>query len=201
MAQAIDFYFDFSSPYGYLASTRIDELGTRYGRAVRWHPVLLGAVFKATGGQPLISIPMKGEYAARDIARTARFHGIPFRMPAVFPLPTQVPARAVLWIREQLGEAQANAFAQAVYRAYFVGGIDISQPENVLELARPLGAEPAALSDGMSRQSIKDALRAQVDEAMRRGVFGSPFVIADGEPFWGFDRFDQLDAFLKNGCI
>ena len=201
MAQAIDFYFDFSSPYGYLASTRIDELGARHNRAVNWHPLLLGAVFKTTGGQPLITVPIKGEYAARDIARTARFHGIPFRMPAVFPLPTQAAARAMLWMRERLGDAQANAFAKAVYRAYFIDGADISQPETVLALAQPFGADPAALSEGMSRQSIKDALRAQVDEAMRRGVFGSPFVIADGEPFWGFDRFDQLNAFLKNGCI
>jgi len=201
MAEPIDFYFDFSSPYGYLASARIDELGARYGRAVRWHPMLLGAVFKTTGGKPLITVPIKGEYAAHDFARTARFHGIPFCLPSAFPLPTQAAARAMLWMREQFGEAQAVDFAKAVYRAYFVDDVDISDPEQVLQLAQAFGADPAALAEGIAGAPIKDALRAQVDAAMARGVFGSPFMIVDGEPFWGFDRFDQLDAFLKNGSI
>jgi len=201
MAEPIDFYFDFSSPYGYLASARIDELAARHGRSVRWHPVLLGAVFKSTGGKPLTTIPIKGEYAVRDFARTARFHGIPFCLPSAFPLPTQTAARAMLWMRERFGDVQAVEFAKAVYRAYFVDNSDISDPEQVLRVAQSCGADPAALAEGIAGAPIKEALRAQVEAAMARGVFGSPFMIADGEPFWGFDRFDQLDAFLKNGSI
>src|SRR5690606_28310302 len=86
MSAPIDFYFDFSSPYGYLASTRIDAIAARHGRSVDWHPILLGAVFKATGGAPLASIPLKGPYSERDMARSARLMEVPFRLPSRFPI-------------------------------------------------------------------------------------------------------------------
>ena len=85
MSAPIDFYFDFSSPYGYFASTRIDSIAARHGRAVSWHPILLGAVFKVTGGAPLPSLPLKGDYAKSDIPRCARLLGLPFQFPAKFP--------------------------------------------------------------------------------------------------------------------
>ncbi len=85
MPAPIEFFFDFSSPYGYIASRRIDDLGARHGRAVIWRPILLGAVFKLTGMTPLTEIPMKGDYAKHDFARTARLHGLPFAMPEPFP--------------------------------------------------------------------------------------------------------------------
>ena len=76
MAAPIDFYFDFSSPYGYLAAQKIDALAAKHGRTVDWHPLLLGVVFKETGMAPLTMVPLKGEYSKRDFARSARFHGI-----------------------------------------------------------------------------------------------------------------------------
>ena len=82
MANPIDFYFDFSSPYGYFAGEKIDALAAKHGRAVTWRPILLGAVFKITGGQPLPTIPMKGSYAAHDLARSARYFKIPFKLPS-----------------------------------------------------------------------------------------------------------------------
>src|SRR5262245_48741612 len=100
MTTPIDFYFDFSSPYGYLASQKIDALAGRYGRAVDWHPFLLGVVFKTTGTQPLTDIPLKGEYSKRDFQRSARYHGLQeFQMPARFPIATQNPARIVVWLK------------------------------------------------------------------------------------------------------
>src|SRR6185295_1903183 len=103
MASPIDFYFDFSSPYGYLATERIDDIAARHGRTVDWHPMLLGVVFKQTGMQPLTQIPLKGDYAARDFVRTARMLSVPFRMPATFPIPSQAPARVMLWLRDTKG--------------------------------------------------------------------------------------------------
>ena len=97
MSAPIDFYFDFSSPYGYLAAQRIDGLAARHGRTVDWHPVLLGVIFKETGAQPLTQVPLKGDYSRRDMPRSARFLGIEdFRMPSRFPIPTQAAARIVL---------------------------------------------------------------------------------------------------------
>ena len=201
MAGAIDFYFDFSSPYGYFAASRIDELAARYGRNVNWHPLLLGVVFKTTGGMPLPTIPLKGDYVFRDWERTARFHDIPYHRPAVFPLSTQAAARAMLWVRAALGDAKAVQLAKAIFRAYFVDDINIGEPSNIARIGSGIGIDPATLSEGLNSTPIKDQLKNEIAQAMARGVFGSPLIIADGEPFWGFDRFDQLEALLKNGNI
>ena len=77
MSQPIDFYFEFASPYGYLASTQIDSLAARHDRAVAWHPIMLGAAFKETGARPLTETPLKGPYLLRDVPRFARLLGVP----------------------------------------------------------------------------------------------------------------------------
>ena len=128
MANPIDFYFDFSSPYGYLASARIDELAARHGRDVTWRPILLGAVFKITGGQPLPTIPLKGSYAVHDIARTARRLKVPFKLPSRFPVATTAPSRAFYWVHDR-DPALARTLAHALFRAYFAEDRDISNPE------------------------------------------------------------------------
>ncbi|WP_427312278.1 2-hydroxychromene-2-carboxylate isomerase [Cupriavidus sp. H39] len=198
MTAAIDFYFDFSSPYGYFASTRIDDLAQKYGRNVAWHPILLGVVFKTTGASPLPQLPLKGDYAWRDFERTARFHGIDYKRPTHFPLPTTHAARAMLWLQNHHGDDLAAAFARSVYRALFVDDINIAEPAEIMKLAEPLGVDVQALDAGATSYQIKDQLKAEIEVAMAKGVFGSPFVIIDGEPFWGFDRFDQVEAHLKS---
>ncbi len=194
----IDFYFDFSSPYGYLAAQKIDALAAKHGRTVHWHPMLLGVVFKQTGAAPLTEVPVKGPYSKHDFARSARFHGIEFRMPPVFPIPSQAPARMVLWARGQ-GEAPAARLAKALYRAFFVEGLDISKPEIAAEVAGRAGFDAAQARAAVDDPAMKDALKREVESAIAAGVFGSPFVIVDGEPFWGLDRFDQLERWLATG--
>jgi 2-hydroxychromene-2-carboxylate isomerase len=198
MAQPIDFYFDFSSPYGYLGAEKIEALAGKHGRDVAWHPILLGVVFKTTGGAPLPSIPLKGEYSLRDFVRTARLHGIEFKQPTPFPISTQAPARAFCWVHGQ-DAVLAKRFAQALYRAYFVDGLDISVADNTVSVAARLGIDSEALRAALNDAAIKDKLKAEVDAALARGVFGSPFVIVDGEPFWGVDRFEQIDHWLATG--
>ena len=201
MKSPVQFYFDFSSPYGYLAAMKIDELAAKYGRDVEWHPVLLGVIFKITACLPLTQVPMKGKYSEHDFARTARFHDIPFVMPTVFPISSQHAARAVLWVANTQGRARSIAFAKALYHAFFVDQINISGAEQVIEIGRQFGLDAAALEQGIATAEVKGQLKNEIDEAIKAGVFGSPFVIVDGEPFWGFDRFDQIEATLKNGKI
>jgi len=199
MAAPIDFYFDFSSPYGYLAAQKIDALAAKHGRTVDWHPILLGVVFKQTGMAPLTGIPLKGEYSKRDFARSARFHGIAgFRVPTKFPIASQAPSRIVLWQKAR-DAALAVRVAKALFRAYFVDDVDISNPDAASAVAAKEGIDAAAARAAVDDPSVKDALKREVDAAVGRGVFGSPFIIVDGEPFWGLDRFDQIERWLATG--
>ncbi|HET6802841.1 MAG TPA: 2-hydroxychromene-2-carboxylate isomerase [Casimicrobiaceae bacterium] len=198
MPSPLRFHFDFSSPYGYLASQRIESLATRHGRAVEWRPMLLGAAFKVAGTQPLTSIPLKGDYARRDLPRTARFHGIEFRMPSTFPIATQAPARIVVWQRN-IDPAACAAIVHALYRAYFVEDRDISNPDVAADAASVTGVSRDGARAAIDDPAIKDALRRDVDAAISAGVFGSPFVFVDDEPFWGFDRFEQIERWLAQG--
>jgi 2-hydroxychromene-2-carboxylate isomerase len=199
MTAPIDFYFDFSSPYGYLAAQKIDALAAKYGRTVDWRPVLLGVIFKETGMAPLTMVPLKGEYSKRDFARSARFHGITgFRMPSKFPIASQAPARIVLWLKAR-DAALAARVARALFRAFFVDDVDISNPDLAVSVAAKEGADAVAARAAIDDPAIKDALKREVERAIGRGVFGSPFIIIDGEPFWGLDRFDQIERWLATG--
>ena len=195
---SIDFYFDFSSPYGYLAAQKIDALAAKHGRSVDWHPVLLGVIFKETASAPLTMIPLKGDYSKRDFERSARFHGIHFRMPSKFPISTQAAARVVLWLKAR-DPALAVRVAKALYNAYFLDDIDISAPDAAVAAAAKEGVDAGAALAAISDPAIKDQLRQEVERAMARGVFGSPYIIVDGEPFWGLDRFDQIERWLATG--
>lgn len=194
----IDFYFDFSSPYGYFAAERIDELAARYGRTVVWRPILLGVVFKAVGTAPLPSIPVKGPYSLHDIRRTARYLGVSYVHPPRFPIATQQAGRAFTWLAER-SAALAREFALETYRAYFTAGQDVSDLAVVLEVAASLGVDRDELSAALADDGLKARFKADVEAALARGVFGSPFFLVDGEPFWGSDRLPQLEKWLAEG--
>ena len=198
MADPIDFYFDFSSPYGYLASTRIDALAARHGRAVVWRPFLLGVAFKTTGQAPAVEPPLRGPYHRHDFARSARLLGVPFKMPAVFPFAALAASRAYYWLVDRDPD-QARALARAIYHAAFGEGRDVTSPETIAELAAPLGVDPSALLAALGEPAVKDRLRRETEAALARGVFGSPFIVVDGEPFWGHDRLDQVERWLAAG--
>jgi len=198
MAAPIEFYFDFSSPYGYIASTRIDALAERHGRSVAWRPILLGVVFKTTGMGPLPTVPLKGAYSLRDFERSARLYGVPFKMPVVFPFNAIVPSRMFYWLQRR-DEGLARRFAQAAYHAAFPGQQDITKAETCADLAANLGVKREDALAGANDPAVKDRLRQEVEAAIAKGVFGSPFVIVDGEPFWGADRLDQIDRWLATG--
>jgi len=199
MPAPIEFYFDFSSPYGYLASEKIEALAARHGREVSWHPVLLGVVFKQTGAMPLLQVPLKGEYSRRDMYRSARFHGVDrFRVPTKFPIPSQAAARVVLW-SAQRDPALAARVVHALYRAYFVDDQDISSPEVAVAVAASCGLDAAEVRAAIEDPSIKEALKRANEQAIAKGVFGSPYIIIDGEPFWGLDRLDQVDRWMATG--
>lgn len=194
----IEFWFDFSSGYAYFASAAVDELAARHGRTVRWRPYMLGTAFKYTGAQGLSSTPMKGDYARHDWARLSRQTGLEFRPPDNHPIVALPASRAFYWIEEHAADA-AHEFARAAFHAYYAEARDMTRPAAVAEIGSSLGLPIAELEAGISSQRIKDRVKAASEEAIAKGVFGSPFFIVDGEPFWGFDRMPMLEAWLATG--
>lgn len=191
MQKPLDFYFDFSSPYAYLASTQIDALAAELGRQVNWYPILLGPMFKAMGSAPLVDIPLKGDYARHDFARSARLFGIDYVHPAEFPIATVAAARATWYLQGQ-SMVQAGDFAKKVLEAYFARQLDIRDTDVLATVADSVGADGQAMLAGIQTDAIKDQLKQAVSTAMERGVFGSPFIFIDNEGFWGFDRFPHI---------
>jgi 2-hydroxychromene-2-carboxylate isomerase len=198
MPEPIRFYFDFSSPYGYIASRKIDAIAARHGREALWRPFLLGAAFKITGGSAPVAFPMKGDYFVRDFARSARFHGVPYRFPGKFPISSVAPTRAFYWL-DARDPARAKELAAALYAAYFTADVDISDAEQTIRVAASTGLAADEVRAGINDQAVKDLTKAEVEKAIAAGAFGSPYIVVDGEPFWGADRLDQIERWLATG--
>jgi 2-hydroxychromene-2-carboxylate isomerase len=199
MKPPIDFYFDFSSPYSYIASEWVEALAARHGRTVRWQAVLLGALFQPAELKPPTAYPIKRDYSLRDFRRSARFEGLPYVQPAEFPIPTQNAARIFWWLHDGSGPQAATAWARAGLRAYFTRGLMLSQPEALRALVAENGIDAAQAEAAWNDTQIKARLKRANDEAIAAGVFGAPFFFVDGEPFWGNDRKAQIERWLAHG--
>ncbi|MBN9370909.1 2-hydroxychromene-2-carboxylate isomerase [Hydrogenophaga sp. YM1] len=187
-------HLDFISPYGYFASLRLEAIAARHGRTVAWHPMLLGvAVMKVMGLKPLMDTPLKGDYVERDVRRYARERGVPLkRQPRDAVMNPLACARALAWTNRHAPE-RASEVVHAVYGAYWGQGLDLSTPD---ALAPVLGEALARAAAGEEAAAL---LRAEVDASLAQGVFGSPTVVVDGEPFWGVDKLEQLERWLERG--
>jgi 2-hydroxychromene-2-carboxylate isomerase len=194
----IDFYFDFSSPYSYIASEWIEALAARHGRTVTWRAILLGATFQVTEIRTPVSYPLKGEYTMLDFERSARFAGVPLKMPEKFPIATQNAARIFWWL-DSTDKERARDWARHALRALFARGVDLSEPAALRALAVEFGLDGSQAQDVWSDPQWKAALKAENDAAIARGVFGAPFFIIDGEPFWGNDRRSMIERWLEKG--
>jgi 2-hydroxychromene-2-carboxylate isomerase len=181
----LEFFYDFVSPYSYLASTRVEAEVARVGGTVRFRPFLLGGVFNATGNKAPIETAAKAAHLATALGRWARRLGVPFAWPPKFPVLTVLPLRAAL-AAEQAG--QLVPYTHAVYRAYWAEGKDVSDPGIVQEVATGAGLDGAALV--AEAPNFKEALKAQTQEAVDRGSFGAPTFFVGREMFIGNDRLD-----------
>ena len=205
MTAGIDFWFDFSSPYSYIASGWVDALAARHGRSVRRHAILLGATFQAAGLKPPVAFPLKGAYSLHDFARSARFHGLAYTPPPVFPIPTQNAARVFWWLHDtpqahgRYGPQAAAAWAQAGLQDVFTAGLPLHEAAGLHALARAQGLDPAEVDSVAADPHWKARLKQANDEAIAGGVFGAPFFKIDGEPFWGNDRQPQMERWLDQG--
>lgn len=198
MTAPIAFWFDFASPYAWIASTQIEDIARRHGRTVEWHAILLGVVFRTTGMAPLGDQPLRGAYAQRDLARLARRHGLPLARPLAPPGISLACARVFHAIAPE-DPALAGAFARAALHAIFGEGADLDTAPAAQAFAAGLGPAAARLAAQSEAPPARAALRAATQAALARGVFGAPFIVVDGEPFWGQDRLPMIEAWLRDG--
>ncbi len=199
-ARSIDFYFDFISPFGFFASLRVDALAAKYGLVADWHSMLIGvSVVKVMGMKPLLDVPLKGAYIARDAQRYARRHGIVLARDLGAPASDPRPAgRAFNWLLRYRPES-ARSFAQRTFAEYWLQGCDISDQAVVTRAARDAGLTDRAALEGIASEEAGRLLRASVEASLARGVFGSPFFIVGDEPFFGVEKMELLQDWLAVG--
>jgi len=195
----IDFWFDFSSPYSYIANEWVDAVAAKHGRRVRRHAILLGATFQAAELKSPVSYPIKREYSLRDFERSARHEGLPYVAPVTFPIPTQNAARIFWWLHDTQSPASAADWARTAFRAFFTRGILLSDAAALKALAAEAGLDADAAEAAWNDPAWKLRLKTENDAAIAGGVFGAPFFLIDGEPFWGNDRRAQIERWLDSG--
>tara|TARA_B110000305_G_scaffold236599_1_gene298271 strand:- start:2990 stop:3442 length:453 start_codon:yes stop_codon:yes gene_type:complete len=147
---------------------------------------------------PLPMVPLKGEYSKRDMERTSRLWGIPYQEPVKFPISSQAPCRLIYWLQTAAPERQEEAILK-LYEAYFVQGLDISSPEVAAQVISSIKGSEEELIAATQDPEMKSRLKDECDLAIQKGVFGSPYVIVDDEPFWGADRLEQVREWLRTG--
>ncbi len=197
----LDFWFDFSSPYSFVADAWVDAVAERHGRSVGRHAILLGATFQAAELKPPIAFPLKGPYSQHDFARSARFEGLAYLPPPVFPIPTQNAARVFWWLHDTRGPQAAAAWARAGLQGVFTAALPLHTPDGLRTLASVQGLDPDQVLAVSADSVWKARLKQANDEAIAAGVFGAPFFKIDGEPFWGNDRKPQIERWLAQGAF
>ncbi|MBN9583414.1 MAG: 2-hydroxychromene-2-carboxylate isomerase [Afipia sp.] len=199
----IEFFFDCSSPWTYLGFVNIQPLAKEFGAEIAWKPFLVGGVFNTvnktmyeTRANP---VPAKQAYMLKDMQDWARLAGVRIKMPpSVFPVNAVKSMRGCIWVQRHHPD-KLVPFATAVFEAYWGEDQDISQDEVLTRVCARVGLDAAALFAGIGEQAIKDALKANTDEAIARGVFGSPTIFLDGtDMYFGNDRLPLIrDRLLK----
>jgi len=197
MSSGIHFYFDFISPYGYLAATQISRLEQELDEKIHWHPYLLSiAVTQAMKLPPMMQIPLKSQYVIEDLPRLAKAVDVPLEFPsnpAPHPLAS---ARAFYWTQQNISVHKAEELALRLLSHQWAEQGDISSPDIVAEQARIIGIDPNDLLEGIQADTVKNNLRTETDKAIEKGIFGSPFFDAYGEKFWGVDRLWMLKQWV-----
>lgn len=192
----LQFFFDFSSPFAYLASTQIEAVAQRSEARIIFRPFLLGALFKTIGTPdvPFFTMPeAKRRHATADMGRWADHYGVPFRFPSRFPMNTVKPLRMVL----QVTEEQKPALIHAFFRAYWADDQDLRDDAVLAAIATGAGLDGAALVEGAKSEPVKERLKVATEEAVRAGLCGAPSFLVGDLLFWGQDRLPFVEKALQ----
>lgn len=189
MSKSVEFYFDFGSPTSYLAYTQLPGICAAAGAELVYRPVLLGGVFQATGNVSPIAVPAKGRYTLVDMQRFARRYGVPLKMNPHFPINTLLLMRAATGVQLRQPE-RFEALLACVFKGMWVDALNLGDAAVLGPLLAEAGFEPQALLALAAEQEVKDALKANTEAAIKRGMFGAPTLFVGDEMFFGQDRLD-----------
>lgn len=193
MAQQVEFFFDYGSPFSYLADTQLAALERRTGATVVYRPMLLGAVLKETGNASPITVPAKGRYMGVELQRWARRYDVPFAANTFFPINT------MQLMRGAVAAQHADCFAEyhrAIYPAFWVDGANLGEPEVIRAVLDKVGLNADLILARVEEPDVKEHLRLNTEEAVRRGVFGAPTFFVGEEMLWGNDRLMFVEEAL-----
>jgi 2-hydroxychromene-2-carboxylate isomerase len=190
----LTFYFDFISPYAYLAWTQIHDLAERHGAVVEPAPILFAALLDANGQKGPAEIPRKRVWIFKDVLRQAHRLGVPLAPPASHPFN---PLLALRVAGADVPEAQRRALIDTIYLAAWGQGVDVTDPATVAALAGRVGLDGSALVAWAGSPEGKERMKQRTAEALERGAFGVPTILAGGELFWGLDSFDDIERRLR----
>lgn len=191
MSRKLEFYFDYVSPYSYLANSQLAALDAE----IVYRPILLGALMNNVGNKPPATLKPRGKYLFRDVQRWADHYGIPYRMNPVFPVNTIKALRVALVVQE---EGKLHALHQAMFDAVWAHGLDVNDDKVLSDIISAAGLPPDAVMARIGTDDIKAKLRANTDEAQARGAFGAPTFFVGEEMFFGNDRMHFVRAALDN---
>ena len=197
--RTIEFFFDYGSPYSYLANAALPDLARRHAAELVFRPMLLGGVFKATGNQsPMqLAVAAKRAYSGVTLRRTAAYLGVPIESNPHFPINT-LPL-----MRMAVAAQHAGVFAPfhaAVYPAFWVKGLDLGNAAVIGDVVAGAGLDAAQLAERAEARAVKDELRATTDEAIARGAFGAPSLFFAGELYFGVDHLPYLERALEHSA-
>ena len=198
MAEPIDFYFDFSSPYSYLASEKIDALAGRFDREVRWRPILLGVIFKGLGTVSLVRQPGMHDYSLRDFAVRHASSACPFACRCAFPSPPWRRRAPTTGCTTAIGPWPASSPMRCSAPISPKATTSPNRPR-CCTWPRCSASSPLPCPPRIEEPAIKERLRKETDAAIALGMFGAPWIVVDGEPFWGADRLPQIEQWLERG--
>ena len=196
----IEFFFDISSPWTYLAFHNVEPLAREFAETIRWRPILVGGIFNTVNPSVYQSrekpIPAKARYYRKDLADWARVAGLDIKTrPTVFPVNSVKAMRGCILLES---DGKLVAFARALFEAYWRDDRDISRDDVLTAICGRLGVDRERFFTGIAQQGIKDRLRANTDELMERGGFGSPTLYLDRhDMYFGNDRLPLLRAALE----
>ncbi|MBP6769988.1 MAG: 2-hydroxychromene-2-carboxylate isomerase [Reyranella sp.] len=194
MARTLEFYFDYGSPYSYLADTQVEAIAQRAGATLVRKPMLLGGVFKATGNHSPAELPQKSAWSGFDMPMWARHYGVPFQRNPFFPVNTLALMRGAA--AAQI-DGSFERYHPAVFKAMWVEGRNLNDMKEVAAVLSSAGLDAGKFGARIQDQDVKDRLKATTEEAVARGVFGAPTCFVDKMMFFGNDRLPFVEMALK----